>query len=87
MNAFNLNRFLVAQETNYQKALYEIKSGRKTTYCIWSISPQVYGLGSSEKSHIYATDFFEDILMKYYGNTKSKKTLNFIQEIKSNFER
>jgi len=54
---FNLNRFLVAQEnSNYENALDEISSGRKTGHWIWYIFPQMSGLGSSEQSRYYGID-------------------------------
>ena len=50
----NLQRFLDAQERNYQIALEEIRHGRKKSHWIWYIFPQVHGLGSSETSRFYA---------------------------------
>jgi uncharacterized protein (DUF1810 family) len=51
---FNLNRFLQAQEDDYQQALAEIRSGRKRTHWIWYIFPQIEGLGVSPTSKHYA---------------------------------
>ena len=49
----SLSRFLSAQELTYDKALSEIKQGKKTSHWIWYIFPQMRGLGKSEKSYYY----------------------------------
>ena len=50
----NLNRFLEAQEKDYDQALSEIKSGKKRSHWMWYIFPQYKGLGQSETSKYYA---------------------------------
>lgn len=50
----NLNRFLEAQEKDYDVALSEIKSGRKISHWVWYIFPQFKGLGFSATSNYYA---------------------------------
>ena len=50
----NLERFLAAQEGDYEKALAEIKNGRKTSHWMWYIFPQIAGLGLSSTSKFYA---------------------------------
>ena len=50
----NLNRFLTAQENDYEQALAEVKSGRKRSHWMWYIFPQFAGLGRSETSKFYA---------------------------------
>lgn len=54
MNAYDLTRFLTAQEKAYAVALQEIKSGRKQSHWMWYIFPQFAGLGISETSRFYA---------------------------------
>jgi uncharacterized protein (DUF1810 family) len=49
-----LNRFLKAQEKDYQTALSEIRSGRKRSHWMWYIFPQITGLGSSPMAVKYA---------------------------------
>lgn len=49
----SLERFVQAQEATYEKALAELKDGRKTGHWIWWIFPQLKGLGSSENSIYY----------------------------------
>lgn len=50
---FNLNRFLVAQENDYARALTELCSGQKLTHWMWYILPQLRGLGSSSMATFY----------------------------------
>lgn len=50
----NLSRFLVEHQTGYQKALKEIKNGKKRTHWMWYIFPQIKGLGRSEMNNYYA---------------------------------
>jgi len=49
-----LQRFMEAQENDYQAAFAEIKRGKKQTHWMWYIFPQVQGLGFSETSRYYA---------------------------------
>lgn len=51
---YNLNRFLQAQENDYERALAEVKSGRKRSHWMWYICPQLDGLGFSPTSKRYA---------------------------------
>jgi uncharacterized protein (DUF1810 family) len=51
---FDLGRFLRAQEDDYERALAEIKSGRKRTHWMWYIFPQFDGLGFSSTARHYA---------------------------------
>ena len=51
---FDLNRFVRAQEADYEGALAEIRSGRKRSHWMWYIFPQFAGLGPSAMSQRYA---------------------------------
>lgn len=51
--AYDLSRFLKAQETDYNTALKEIKAGRKTSHWIWYIFPQLKELGFSPTAQYY----------------------------------
>jgi uncharacterized protein (DUF1810 family) len=53
-NYMDLNRFLTAQERDYERALTEIKNGLKRSHWMWYIFPQIAGLGLSETSRFYA---------------------------------
>ena len=48
-----LIKFLDAQNEVYEKALSEIKKGKKETHWMWYIFPQVQGLGYSETAKHY----------------------------------
>ena len=43
MEKFNLDRFIKAQQQNYNIALSEIKLGKKQRHWIWYIFPQIKG--------------------------------------------
>lgn len=51
---YNLDRFLRAQENDYERALAEIRTGRKQSHWMWYIFPQLEGLGSSPTSRVYS---------------------------------
>ncbi|HEU5052309.1 MAG TPA: DUF1810 domain-containing protein [Hanamia sp.] len=50
----SLQRFINAQERDYQIALSEIQKGRKRSHWMWYIFPQIKGLGFSQTSKFYA---------------------------------
>jgi uncharacterized protein (DUF1810 family) len=53
---YRLERFLSAQDSGatYQRALAELRAGRKTSHWMWFIFPQVAGLGLSAMARRYA---------------------------------
>jgi uncharacterized protein (DUF1810 family) len=57
---YNLNRFIIAQESQYDKALSEIKNGSKKSHWIWFIFPQILGLGHSYLSTYYGIKNLEE---------------------------
>jgi uncharacterized protein (DUF1810 family) len=57
----NLQRFLDAQQSDYEIALSEIKNGRKRSHWMWYIFPQIQGLGFSETSRFYAINNIEEV--------------------------
>jgi uncharacterized protein (DUF1810 family) len=50
----DLDRFVQAQEGDYERALSEVRAGRKRSHWIWYIFPQYDGLGFSETSRRYS---------------------------------
>ena len=61
MKKYALERFLEAQNSHrfgssYEKALAEIRKGRKITHWIWYIFPQLRGLGKSEYSSFFGLE-------------------------------
>ena len=51
---FDLDRFVRAQEGEYDRALTEVRNGRKRSHWMWYIYPQFAGLGSSSMAERYA---------------------------------
>src|SRR5215510_14879848 len=51
---YDLQRFLTAQDEDYECALRELQRGRKQSHWIWYIFPQVAGLGHSSMAQEYA---------------------------------
>ena len=48
-----LSRFREAQKRDYDRALSEIRSGRKRSHWMWYIFPQLKGLGVSSTAEYY----------------------------------
>jgi uncharacterized protein (DUF1810 family) len=52
---FDLQRFVAAQSNGvYERALGEVRAGRKQSHWIWFVFPQVAGLGSSAMAQRFA---------------------------------
>ena len=49
----DLERFVDAQAGTYDRALAELRAGRKTSHWMWWIFPQVAGLGRSSTAAAY----------------------------------
>lgn len=50
----DLDRFVQAQHDDYDRALAEVRSGRKRSHWMWYVFPQFAGLGSSAMAERYA---------------------------------
>jgi uncharacterized protein (DUF1810 family) len=57
---YRLSRFVQAQKTDYERALSEIKNGRKRSHWMWYIFPQFDGLAFSSTSKHYAIKSIEE---------------------------
>jgi uncharacterized protein (DUF1810 family) len=53
-NAFDLARFVDAQQGVYDRAVAEICSGQKRSHWMWFVFPQYQGLGASSTSKYFA---------------------------------
>jgi uncharacterized protein (DUF1810 family) len=53
-DAHDLGRFVDAQAGDYERALAEIRSGRKRSHWMWYIFPQIDGLGFSPMCRRYS---------------------------------
>ena len=49
-----IDHFIRAHSYSYNRALSEIRNGKKVSHWIWYIFPQLLGLGKSEMSQTYA---------------------------------
>lgn len=50
---FDLDRFVGAQASTYQRVVTEIRSGRKQSHWMWFVFPQMQGLGYSATARRY----------------------------------
>ena len=50
---YDLERFVTAQQQDYETALREIREGRKRSHWMWYIFPQIRGLGHSTMAMYY----------------------------------
>lgn len=57
---FDLERFVTAQERDYEIALREVRAGCKRSHWMWYIFPQIQGLGRSETAQYYAIQSAEE---------------------------
>jgi uncharacterized protein (DUF1810 family) len=51
---FDLSRFIKAQDGVYDRALGELKRGRKSSHWMWFVFPQIDGLGFSSTTKYYS---------------------------------
>lgn len=57
---FDLSRFISAQTYDYDRALTEIRSGRKRSHWMWYIFPQLRSLGRSDTARLYGISGLEE---------------------------
>ena len=59
---FDLARFLRAQEegATFQRALGELRAGRKRSHWMWFVFPQIAGLGQTPTSRKYAISSLDE---------------------------
>ncbi|MCU0300557.1 MAG: DUF1810 domain-containing protein [Candidatus Nanopelagicales bacterium] len=55
-DGFDLDRFVVAQEHDYSRALAELRAGRKRGHWVWFVLPQLRGLGTSPTAQHYGIE-------------------------------
>jgi uncharacterized protein (DUF1810 family) len=58
--AFDLERFVAAQESTYPAALAELRVGAKRTHWMWFVFPQIAGLGHSGMAQRFAISGLEE---------------------------
>jgi uncharacterized protein (DUF1810 family) len=59
---YNLERFVAAQNDGgtYDRAVGELRRGRKTSHWMWFVFPQIAGLGQSQMSRTFAISSLEE---------------------------
>ena len=59
---YDLQRFVAAQDAGgtYDRAVAELRGGRKTSHWMWFVFPQIAGLGFSPTSRTYAITSLEE---------------------------
>ncbi|MCF5827333.1 DUF1810 domain-containing protein, partial [Pseudomonas syringae] len=53
-DAYNLQRFVNAQQPVFQQVLAELEAGHKRSHWMWFVFPQIQGLGHSDMAQRYA---------------------------------
>lgn len=56
MKEYNIQRFIKAQESDYEVALSEIKKGRKRSHWIWYLFPQFKEFAHSDIAEYYGLE-------------------------------
>jgi uncharacterized protein (DUF1810 family) len=59
---YDLKRFVAAQDGIYDRALAELRDGRKQSHWMWFVFPQIAGLGHSEMARRYAISSTDEAL-------------------------
>jgi len=57
----DLHRFVEAQESDYDRALSEIRDGHKRSHWMWYVFPQFAGLGTSPTATRYAIASLDEV--------------------------
>ena len=78
--AYDLSRFLKAQERDYNTALKEIKAGHKSSHWIWYIFPQLEALGFSPTAKFYGIADLDEA-RAYLGNNLLRTRLLTISQV------
>ncbi len=63
----DINRYIRAQQEDYETALKEIKAGYKKSHWMWFMFPQIIGLGQSRTSIFYSIKN-KDEAVEYMNN-------------------
>ena len=79
-NKENVQRFVEAQQVNFDTALSELKAGKKTSHWMWYIFPQIKGLGKSEISKYYAIQNIEEA-REYLNNEYLSHNMNELLDV------
>jgi uncharacterized protein (DUF1810 family) len=64
-DAYDLHRFLTAQEPVYNTVLAELRAGRKSSHWIWFFFPQIANLGHSAMAQQFAIGSLDEASLHY----------------------
>ena len=78
---YDLSRFLKAQESSYERALAEIKNGRKSSHWIWYIFPQLRDLGKSKTAVYYGIENLDEAKEYLADETLRSRLLKISQAL------
>ena len=82
---FNLDRFVSAQQSVYDRVLAELKNGKKRSHWMWYVFPQFQGLAQSNTSRYYAIKTREEAIA-YLQHPVLGKRLRECTEAVTNIE-
>lgn len=78
---YNINRFIEAQEDDYQIALKEIRNGRKESHWIWYIFPQLKDLGYSPTAKFFGISNIEEAKAYFDNEILRNRLLEITSEL------
>lgn len=81
IDAHGLDRFVQAQERNFNNALNEISEGRKRTHWMWYIFPQIQGLGFSDATKLYAIKDLKEATAYYVHPVLGPRLIKIAKEL------
>lgn len=87
INAPGLDRFVVAQERDYEIALTEISYGKKQTPWMWYIFPQIQGLGFSDTAKYYDIKDLKEATQYYLHPLLGPRLIKVTKELLSHTDK
>lgn len=86
-DSHDLDRFVVAQDDEYEQALGELESGHKRTHWMWYVFPQFDGLAFSATSKRFSIksvpspgSVFERLITRHFGGARDDATLGLLAQ-------
>ena len=74
MMNYEISRFMKAHQSDYQRALSEIKNGKKVSHWMWYIFPQLKSLGYSHNAIFYGLEDADEA-KEFYNDSYLGKNL------------
>ena len=76
-----LERFVAAQEHSFDRALDEVRNGRKETHWMWFIFPQLRGLGTSDMAQTYGIADLDEAKLYLAHNELGTRLVEIASEL------